>query len=138
MSCHAPEPLVHRTRLMKTEGHAFLESIAGFPTNKFKVRFSMISTRLELGAALKARELSLLYEAAFLATLCNISFNGLGGCGGEIKPDREVVRTMLEREFMAARARLWSCSGLKQLSATLRGSIERIFLSVQVSEENLG
>jgi hypothetical protein len=123
---------------MKTDGHTFLESIAGSSTNKFKVRFSMISTRLELGAALEARELSLLYEAAFLATLCNISFNGLGGCGGEIKPEREMVRTTLEREFMAARARLLSCAGLKQLSATLRGSIERIFLSVLVSEENLG
>lgn len=122
---------------MKTDGQAFLEYIAGSSTNKFEVRFSRISTRLELGGVLEAKELGLLYEAAFLATLCNISFNGLGGCVGEIRPERELVRTMLEREFMAAHARFLGCPGTKSLSSSQRASIDGIFFNVFVSDENL-
>ena len=122
---------------MNTDGQAFLEHIAVSSTNKFEVRFSRISIRLDLGSALDAKELSLLYEAAFLATLCNIAFNGLGGCGGEIKPDRELVRIMLEREFMEARTRFERCAGRKQLTSIQQTSIEHIFLNVFVSEENL-
>jgi hypothetical protein len=120
-----------------TDGQAFLEYIAGSSTNKFEICFSKISSRLDLGKALDARELSLLYEAAFLATLCNISFNGLGGCGGEIKANRELIRIMLEREFMSARDRFFNCAGVDCLSAAQKASIERIFLKVQVADENL-
>jgi len=122
---------------MKTDGQAFLEYIAGASTNKFEIRFSRISTRLDLGAVLEAKELGLLYEAAFLATLCNISFNGLGGCAGEIRPDRELVRTMLEHEFMSARARFLSCPGMEFLSAAQKASIDGIFFKVFVSDANL-
>jgi hypothetical protein len=122
---------------MKTDGQAFLEQIAVASTNKFEVRFSKISTRLDLGAALDATELSLLYEAAFLATLCNISFNGLAGCSGKILPEREAVRCMLEREFMAARGKFWRCEGITRLSPDQQESIERVFLSVLIDEENL-
>ena len=120
-----------------TDGQAFLDYIAGSSNNKFEICFSKISRRLDLGEALDAKELSSLYEAAFLGTLCNISFNGLGGCGGEIKPKREMVRTMLEREFMAARTRFLKCGGVNRLSAPQRASIDRIFLTVLVTEENL-
>ncbi len=122
---------------MNTDGQAFLEHIAVSSTNKFEVRFSKISIRLDLGSALDARELSLLYEAAFLASLCNIAFNGLGGCGGEIKPDREIVRIMLEREFMEARTRFSRCAGRQRLTSIQQTSIEHIFLNVFVSDENL-
>ena len=122
---------------MKTDGQAFLEHIAVSSTNKFEVRFSRISSRLDLGEALDARELSLLYEAAFLATLCNIAFNGLGGCSGQIRPDREIVRTMLEREFMTSRGRFLTCAGMKRLSVPQAASIEKIFLSVFVAEDKL-
>ena len=97
----------------------------------------MVSLRLGLGDALAADELSLLYEAAFLATLCNIAFNGLGGCGGEIKPERETSRIMLEREFMAARDNFFRSAGWKALPPTQRGSIEKIFLDVFVIQANL-
>ena len=90
---------------MKTDGQSFLDQLAGSAQNGFAVRFSRISTRLGLGVSLNGREVSLLYEAAFYATLCNIAFNGLGGCGGQVKPSREANRIDLEREFMAARDR---------------------------------
>jgi len=90
---------------MKTDGQSFLDQLAGSSPDGFAVRFSRISTRLGLGVSLNGREVSLLYEAAFYATLCNIAFNGLGGCGGQVKPSREANRIDLEREFMAARDR---------------------------------
>ena len=122
---------------MKTDGQAFLEQIAVASTNKFEVRFSKISSRLDLGAALDAIELSLLYEAAFLATLCNISFNGLAGCSGKILPERETARCLLEREFMAARDKFCRCEGIARLSLDQLTAVEIIFLSVIVDDENL-
>lgn len=122
---------------MKTDGQAFLEYIADAATNKFEARFSMISTRLDLGAALDAKELSLLYEAAFMAALCHISFNCLVACHGEKRPQREMIRTLLEREFMAARSRFFHCAGSCLLSSSQRSSINSIFLNVFVADENL-
>jgi len=69
--------------------------------------------------------------------LCNISFNGLGGCGGEIKPERETARIMLEREFMAARTRFFTSTGWKTLARHLRESIKNVFLSVRIAEANM-
>jgi len=123
---------------MKTDGQAFLEYMEGASMTRFELRFSRISMRLDLGAALDARELSLLYEAAFLATLCNISFNGLGGCEGEIKPDREFIRTLLEREYMRARSLFFGCKGIGGLSKSQRQSVQAIFLKVCVADQNLG
>ena len=122
---------------MQTDGHAFLEHILFSSTNKFELRFSRIATRLDLGRALDARELSLLYEATFLATLCNLTLNGLGMFSGEGHLERETIRTMLEREFMCARDRFSRCAGLKKLSIPQKCSIESIFLKVFVTEENL-
>ncbi len=79
----------------------------------------------------------MLYTAAFHATLCNIAFNGLGGCGGEITPDREPVRIALEREFMAAREMFFGSRGWNAMPAAVRGSVRRLFLHVTIAERNL-
>ena len=126
-----------RKRSMETDGNAFLEHLAISSSNRFQSRFSRVSLRLGLGEFLKAEELHQLYEAAFLAALCNISFNGLGGCGGEIKPERETARIMLEREFMAARGRFYRSTGWRTLKRNLRESIKQVFLDVQVVEANM-
>jgi hypothetical protein len=122
---------------METDGNAFLEHLAISSSNRFQSRFSRVSLRLGLGEFLKAEELHLLYEAAFLAALCNISFNGLGGCGGEIRPERETARIMLEREFMSARAIFWESTGWRSLKGNLRESIKHVFLDVRVVEANM-
>ena len=122
---------------MRTDGQAFLEHILFSSRNKFELRFSRIATRLDLGRALDARELSLLYEATFLATLCNLTLNGLGIFSSDGHPERETIRTMLEREFMCARDRFSRCAGLKNLSIPQKCSIESIFFKVLVAEENL-
>jgi len=122
---------------METDGNAFLEHLAISSSNRFQSRFSRVSMRLGLGQSLNAEELNLLYEAAFLAALCNISFNGLGGCGGEIKPERETARIMLEREYMAARERFLKSIGWKTLPKHLCESIKNVFLDVRVVEANM-
>jgi hypothetical protein len=122
---------------METDGNAFLEHLSISSSNRFQSRFSRVSLRLGLGQSLNAEELHLLYEAAFLAALCNISFNGLGGCGGEIKPERETARIMLEREYMAARERFLNSIGWKSLPKHLCESIKNVFLDVRVVEANM-
>jgi len=72
-----------------------------------------------------------------MACLCNIAINGLGGCGGIIKPESEPNRRRLENEFMAARDRLYARVAWKALSPLVARSIQRIFLRVVVNEENL-
>jgi hypothetical protein len=121
---------------MKSDGQSFLERLGVSSKTRFELRFSRVAMRLELGEVLDATELSLLYEAAFLATLCNIAFNGLGGCGGQIKPERETSRIMLEREFMAARERFFGSDGWKALPLPQRGSVLRIFLDVKIVQAN--
>jgi hypothetical protein len=122
---------------MKTDGQNYLDQLAGSSRNGFERRFSKISIRLGLGNTLIEDELRLLYEATFWATLCNIAFNGQGGCGGEIKPEQEANRMNLEREFLAARDKLYGSAGWEALRASVKGSIQRIFLSVFVAEDNL-
>jgi hypothetical protein len=122
---------------MRSDGQEFLAEFSGSSPNSFEGRFARISTRLNLGTVLTGKELSLLYQAAFNATLCNIAFNGLGGCGGEIRPDREPNRVMLEARFMASRARFFASAGWQGLSKQEQESIERIFLTVVVATENL-
>jgi hypothetical protein len=122
---------------MNADGQIFLDQLADSSSNGFQRRFSRISTGFGLGVVLDGDELSLLYEATFYATLCNIAFNGVGGCGGEIKPEREAHRMKLEREFMAARDTLRASAGWKCLSGCLMGSIQGIFLNVFVAEDNL-
>jgi len=122
---------------MMTTGEAYLDELAGFPPKTFPSHFSSRATRLRLGAVLNRTEIRLLYEAAFEATLCNIAINGLGGCGGKIKPEREPNRRRLERDFMAARDRLYARAGWQGLSSCDRHPIQSAFLRVSVNEDNL-
>lgn len=122
---------------MKADGQDFLEQLSSFPTNTFEGKFLKTSIRIGLGPDLAADELSLLYRAAFRAALCNIAFNGLGGCDGQVKPEQEPSRIRLEREFMVARDRLYACVGWKTLRKSQKESVERILLQVRVAEKNL-
>jgi hypothetical protein len=123
--------------MIKKDGHDFLEELAGFPPHSFENIFSTTAGRLGLGRALKRNELRLLCRAAFLAALCNIAMNRLGGCGARVHPEREANRTRLEIEFMAARDRFYATPGWRNLPAAQRGMIQRVFLRVQVRPENL-
>ena len=122
---------------MMTAGEKYLEELAGFPPKTFPSHFSSRATRLRLGTALDRTELRWLYEASFAATLCNIALNGLGGCGGIIKPERESNRRRLETEFMAARDKLYACAGWEALSPFVRHPIQSSFLRISVNEVNL-
>ena len=123
---------------MKGDGQDFLDRLAGSSSNSFERRFSRIATDHSLGSVLGGSELSLLLEAAMCATLCNIAVNGLGGCDGEIKPDREANRIDLERAFMAARDRFCASAGWKYLAAQEKQTIQSVFLNVFVDDDNLG
>ena len=122
---------------MRRDGQQFLDLLAAFPPHTFESDFSNTSTRLGLGQNLNPDELSLLFEAAFCAGLCNIAINGLGGCRGKIKPERESNRIHLEQEFMAARDAFRASAGWIALTPSQRGAIERIFLKVQVNSDKL-
>jgi hypothetical protein len=122
---------------MMTTGEEYLNELAGFPPKTFPSHFSNSATRLRLGMVLDRTELKWLYEAAFVAALCIIAINGLGGCGGRIKPEREPNRSRLEREFMAARDKLYACAGWKALPPFVRHPIQRLFLQIFVNEDNL-
>ena len=122
---------------MMTTGEEYLNELAGFPPKTFPSQFSSSATRLSLGTFLDRTELKWLYEAAFVATLCNIAINGLGGCGGRIKPEREPNRRRLEREFMAARDKLYACAGWRGLPPCVRQPIQTFFLRISVHEANL-
>jgi hypothetical protein len=95
------------------------------------------SRRLDLRALFNRNELDALYRAAYYATLCNIAFNGLGGCQGQIKPEREQNRIELEQTFTAARNNLYQTTGWKKLSTHLKDAIHRVYLQVAVAEERL-
>jgi len=109
----------------------------GSSTDGFARRFAKVADVLGLSQHLSTTELNLLCEAAFLATLCNISFNGLGGCGGTIKPEREITRIRLEWRFMAARDEFQATAGWRSLSAFDQQEVQRVFLNVVVAQENL-
>lgn len=115
----------------------FFEELANCSSRGFKGKFAQISRRMSLRRCLNRNELCRLYEAAFLAALCNISFNGLGGCNGAIKPEREPTRRRLEQTFMEAQDRFHRCAGWKALAPTRRRSIQRTLLTVLVADENL-
>ena len=122
---------------MKSDGQDFLEQLASFPPNTFEGRFLKTSLQFGLVNDLAAEELSLLYRAAFRAALCNISFNGLGGCQGQIRPEQENSRIRLEQEFMVGRDRFQACPGWKNLRKSQKAGIERTLLKVVVDDNNL-
>jgi len=122
---------------MKTDAQNYLDQLADSSHNGFERRFSKISIRLGLGNNLMEKELRLLYKATLYATLCNIAFNGLGGCGGQIKREQEANRMNLERRFLSARDKLYGSAGWEDLRASSKGEIQRIFLRVVVVDDNL-
>lgn len=122
---------------MDADSQDFSEELENCSRTGFKGKFGQLSRRMGLKSGLNRSDLSRLYEAAFMAALCNISFNGLGGCGGEISPEKEHTRRRLEQAFMDARYNFYRCAGWKRLPAVRKKMIEGIFLTVLVFEENL-
>src|SRR6267154_1934713 len=122
---------------MLTNGEAFLDQLAGCSSTAFEVHFARTAARHDLGLALSGNELRSLCDAALCAAWCNIAFNGLGGCNGEIRSDREANRMILERKFMAARDEFCSSVGWQGLSESDKGSVRRIFLNIFVMGDNL-
>ena len=118
-------------------GQEFLQQLSDRRPKGFESEFSRTAVHLGLGRALSSEELDLLLKAAFLAALCQISFNGLGGCGGVIQPEREAHRWSLERKFMDARNAFYATEGWRSLPDYQSGPIQRIFLSIIVTDENL-
>ena len=112
-------------------------NVRALPTKAFETQFTRLADNLALSSWLSAENLRRLCEAAFYARLCNISFNGLGGCGGHVKPEREANRIILEQEFMAACATFWASSAVQTIPHGLRTRIRGVFLNVSVAEENL-
>jgi len=118
-------------------GQEFLQALSNSRRKGFESEFSRTAVHLGLGRALSSEELNLLLKAAFLAALCQISFNGLGGCGGVIRPDREAHRWSLEKKFMDARNTFYATEGWRSLPDYQSGPIQRIFFSIFVTEDNL-
>src|SRR6266404_8684867 len=122
---------------MSTDGQGFLERLEESSTIAFEVSFAKTATRHGLGLLLSANELKSLCAAALCAAWCNIAFNGLGGCNGEIRSDREPNRMLLERKFMAARGEFCASVGWQSLAESVKDSIRRIFLNIFVVGDNL-
>ena len=122
---------------MASDGQKYLPQAVEVLPPAFQDKVREIAARLDLDKWLDETELNALSQAAYYGTLCNIAFNGLGGCQGEIRPDREGNRMRIEREFMAARNRLWETAGWQALPEIKKGPAHRIFLNVYVVEGNL-
>lgn len=122
---------------MGNDGRKYLDQLADSTHNGFERRFSRISTRLALSDDLTEPELRLLYDATLYSTLCNIAFNGLGGCNGQIKPEREPHRISIERRHMLSRNKFYNSTGWKALPELKQASIRTIFLNVFVTVDNL-
>jgi len=106
-------------------------------TEGFQRRYDGVCSKLSLAEHLTIQELGFLCVAAYYAVLCNIAFNGLGGCKGEIKPERELHRIGLERGFMTARDRVYGADGWKDVPEFTRISVKKLLLKVSVLEDNL-
>jgi hypothetical protein len=122
---------------MKDPAQEFLQELGNLPPNSFESRFSLVSNQLGLAGKLTRNELSLLYEATFRATLCNLAINGLGALAVKIPSDQESNRYKLERDFMVAREILYASPGWQTLDEPEQETIEKVFLSVQVAEDKL-
>jgi hypothetical protein len=127
----------HREPNMNADDTDFLVQSFSPRPNPFEHRCSRIASSYGLDAALAQEDLILLYRAALLAALCNLSFNGSCVCGGEIKAEGEPARRELEQTFMAARDAFLTCEGWRALPDFQKGVTQRIFLNVFVTEENL-
>ena len=114
-----------------------MQELGNLPPNSFESRFSRASNQLGLAEELTRNELTLLYEATYRATLCNLAINGLGGLAGRIGIDQEPKRWKLERDFMVARDILYASPGWQTLEPPERDMIQKVFLSVIVSDDKL-
>lgn len=122
---------------MMNSGQPFLDELAAFPADSFENRFSMVVGRLGVASALERNELTLLFEAAYRATMCNIAFNGLGSKANGIRLEEERERSRLEYAFMVARDVLFASPGWQALSRAEQVALSRIFLTVLVAPEKL-
>ncbi len=121
---------------MNADNHEFPGETL-YDQGKFEKLFSSVAAKLKLDEKLQQNELRLLRRAFFQAFVCNVAFNGLGGCQGKIRPDRELNRIRLEQTFMRARARLYACRGWQRLPCRARQRLEATLLRVEISEDNL-
>ena len=133
----AGEPRKPTYPRMNSDSNEFSEELTSCTREGFEAKFARIAHQMKLDGALKRQELARLSEAAFLAALCNIAFNGLGGCSGTTSPDKEITRRNLELAYMDARHNFQRSSGWKKLSAAQNESIYRVFLKVIVEDQNL-
>ena len=122
---------------MKNDGQKFLEQLAGSTSDSFECGFSFSSNRLGLGGSFSRNELTLLYQAALLATRCNQAFNGLDEGSPACHVDVEARRNGLELAFMEARDILYAAPGWQILSPGEQESIDRVFLTVSVAQDKL-
>jgi hypothetical protein len=122
---------------MKNAAQEYLQELGHLPPDSFESRFSRTSMQLGLGDSFSRNELTLLYEATFRATLCNLAINGLGALRGNIRPDGEANRSLLERDFMVARDVFYASPGWQDLEEAEQEPINRIFLGVSVAEDKL-
>jgi hypothetical protein len=118
-------------------GQWFLQKLSEFPFDSFEYYFSQIAESLCLGEAMGAADLHRLSEAASLARDCNIALNGSGDSYGEVKPERELDRIVLEQKLMASMAKLRDCPGWNSLSRFQRETAACFFLEVSVAEDHL-
>ena len=122
---------------MDADSFDFSEELTGCSREAFRTKFGRTARRLGLNNGLRREELSRLSEAAFLAALCNIALNGLGGHAGEIRPENEPVRRDLEGAYMNACRNFYLSPGWKTLPAAQKEAIRAVFLTVVVEEKNL-
>ena len=122
---------------MKNPAQEFLQELGNLPPETFENRFSRASTQLGLAGEFTRNELTLLYEATFRATLCNLAINGLGALAGKIPGDQESNRCKLERDFLVARDIFYASPGWQTLDPPEQETIEKVFLSVLVADDKL-
>lgn len=122
---------------MKNPAQEFLQELGNLPPDTFESRFSRASNQLGLGGELTRNELTLLYEATFRATLCNLAINGLGKLAGKIPSEQESNRWKLERDFMVARDIFYASPGWQTLEPFEQETIEKVFLGVMVVDDKL-
>jgi hypothetical protein len=120
---------------MKNDAQTFLAQLASLPSDSFEKRFSQNSTQLGLGQVLNRNELTLLYETALRATLCNAVINSLSN--GKIDPKDEPRRSKSEEEFMVAREIFYASAGWQNLTPHEQQGIQRLFLNVSVGKKSL-
>ena len=122
---------------MKNPAQEFLQELGNLPPDTFESRFSRASNQLGLAGELTRNELTLLYEATFRATLCNLAINGLGTLAGKIPNEQEPNRSKLERDFMVARDIFYASPGWQTLEPLEQATIEKVFLGVMVADDKL-